>query len=121
MTVEENVSNEREPISNEIVDKLGRTFKLKEITGKSRVAFYRALGAKDAANLGVVAEYWNVMAVDTLESGMPFSIKALVDIEYMHGQIEKGEAMPLIEKWLADKADEKQKRDADIGEKNIKK
>lgn len=94
--------------SNEIKDNLGRTIKLREINGRTRVAFYRALGAKDASNLGVVSEYWNVMAVDSIDGKPCGSIKGLIDLEFIYDELEKSNAPKLIENWLAEKQKEKE-------------
>jgi hypothetical protein len=101
---------------NEIIDNLGRIFKLKEITGKTRVAFYRALGARDSSNIGVVTEYWNVMAVDEIDGRKQVSIKAIVDIEMIYSELDKSNASSLIDEWLLAKAkdkEEKAKEDAE--------
>jgi len=91
---------------NEIKDSLGRIIKLKEITGKIRIAFYRALGAKDAANIAVIGEYWSVLAVESID-GQSMPLKTLVDIEYTYDQIEKGNAFTLIDEWLRKNEEEK--------------
>lgn len=106
--------------SNIIVDNLGRKIKLKEINGKARVAFYRALGAKDAANVGVTLEYWNVMAVDSIDDEPMGSIKALIDIETIHAKLEQSNAMSLIDEWLVTKNKEKQESEKEVVE-HIKK
>jgi hypothetical protein len=96
-------------IPNQITDNLGRVIKLKEITGKARVSFYRALGSVDAGNVGVVMEYWNVMAVDEIDGAKQATIKGLVDIEFMANELEKSNAGELIDQWLIKKKDEKSK------------
>lgn len=103
---------------NEIKDRLGRIFKLKEITGKTRIAFYRALGAKDAANMGVITEYWPVMAVDSID-GNPCYIKSLVDIDYIYNEMERGECFALIDEWLVTR--DQQRTSLNKEEKDLKK
>lgn len=106
--------------SNEIIDNLGRMIKLKEINGKARVAFYRALGSQDAANMGIVLEYWNVMAVDELDGKKQGSIKGLVDIEFMAAELDKSNAAALIDTWLVKKKKEKEAVDRS-GDDSLKK
>lgn len=92
---------------NEIVDVLGRKIKLKEITGRSRLSLYRALGAKDAVNGAVLSEYWNIMAIDEIEGRKQPSIKAIVDVDYLYGEMEKGDFSEKITKWIELKEQEK--------------
>lgn len=84
---------------NEIVDKKGRIIRLKEITGKTRIAFYRALGGKDATNLAIVGEYWPVMAVQSIEE-RECPIKILADVEKIYDMLEEGDAFGLIDEWM---------------------
>jgi hypothetical protein len=95
-------------ITKEITDSLGRAIRLREIGGKTRIAFYRALGARDSSNVGVVMEYWNTMAVESIDGRPIPSFKALVDVELVHAEIEKGNVSLLIDKFLADVAKEKE-------------
>lgn len=92
--------------TNEVKDSLGRVIRLKEITGKRRIAFYRAVGAKDAGNIGVVSELWPTMAVLSID-GNPCPLNALVDIEYIYDQLEKGNAFGLIDEWLLKNSQQK--------------
>lgn len=103
---------------NEIKDNLGRIIRLKEINGKTRIAFYRALGAKDAANVGIIGEYWPVMAVDSIDE-KPCFIKALVDIEYIYNELDKSNSFILIDEWLRKKEDDKKMSEKE--EKDLKK
>lgn len=98
-----------EVISDTITDSLGRVIKLKEITGKSRVAFYRALGAEDCQIKPIMAEYWNIMAVDEFDGRKQGVIKSKVDLEFMASELEKSNANELISDWIIQKMEEKER------------
>ncbi len=101
---------------DEIQDNLGRLIRLKEVNGKSRIAFYRALGSKDSGNIGVIMEYWPVMAVDTIDGKPMGSIKGLIDIEMIHGELEKSNAPDLVNEWLTKKAQERAENEKEVQE-----
>ncbi len=94
-------------MKNEIIDKLGRKILLKEMTGRTRLAFYRALGPKDSINGAVVMEYWNVMFIDEIDGRKQASIKGLVDLDFLYGEMDKGQFSPLIDEWVAEMDKEK--------------
>lgn len=106
---------------NEVIDSLGRVIKLKEVNGKGRVAFYRALGNKDASNVPILAEYWPVMAVESIGGNPCLPIKALIDIEMTHSDLENGDALGLINEWLSRKEEEKATIAATEDKENLKK
>lgn len=109
---------------DEIVDSLGRILSLSDINGKKRIAFYRALGNKDSANQLILAEYWCVMYVERIDGKLAGPIKSLVDIEYIYDQLEKGNAIQLVNEWIDKKEQAKaieQKENKESGDKEIKK
>lgn len=104
-----------EKLSNEIKDKLGRTIVLKPITGRMRIAFYRALGARDAVNLAIVNEYFYCMAVHTIDGNF-YSLNSIVELDAIYNELERGEAFGLIDEWLAKQDAEKKSSEKEDNE-----
>jgi hypothetical protein len=103
---------------NEIVDKLGRVIKLREINGKLRIALYRALGAKDSVNTAVIGEFWPVIAVQSID-GRECPMKIASDVEKTYDMLEEGNAFGLIDEWLVKKMDARDEAEKET--KNLKK
>lgn len=88
---------------DEIIDRHGNHIILQEITGKMRLAFYRALGSKDSTNQAVILELWPVMAVKSINNEPIGLLDSLVKIETIHARLDDGHATGKIMEWLSEK------------------
>lgn len=87
-------------VDNKITDKKGNVITLQEITGRMRLAFYRALGADDCKNTAVILELFPVMAVKAINGDPVGNISSIAQIEIVHAKIDDGQVTNDIMEWL---------------------